>query len=47
MNFGEVSFPVTAAGIMMITMTKATIFNVEPKELYLAIHRVGMLEIHA
>lgn len=46
-NFGVVGDPVTDAGIIMITTTKPIILRVEPYELYLAIHNVGMLEMHA
>lgn len=43
-NFGSVS---TEAGIMIMTTRRPIMFNVEPYELKRAIHKVGMLEMHA
>lgn len=45
-NFGVSAVPVTQAGIMIMTTTSPTIFNVDPYELNLAIHNVGMLEMN-
>lgn len=45
-NFGVSAVPVTEAGIIMITTKSPIIFNVDPYELNLAIHSVGILEMN-